>query len=405
MNSVFCSQDRFSPDRFSRVGLLMRQAVAMKAMRVCVLGSAVMLSGCGALFGPEGYFRDRGDDYLKAQAIEPIRLPPEVNSESIGQLFVIPPIADPNAPVAEEFVVPKPATMDVVEKQRDEVKIQKLGERRWITVNAPPSAVWPRVRAFLSSRGLNLAVMDPSMGVLETDWLSIKDDPSNKDRYRIRLEPGLRTDSTEIHILQLTVSQAVPGAGQVNWPAASVNPQREEWMVNELSAFLARQDTTQASMLAQAIGSGDTKVALLSAEEGVDPSLLISLDYARAWASVGGALSRNGFHVEDMNRERGQFIVTFSESRASADRRAEASRIAKEEEAEPQQEPGIFSRVGNTFGMGDDKDDKPDDLEYFNVQLQKDADAVRVIIRDSKGNTMDPKQAGKWLRLIRANLA
>ena len=385
--------------------IFVRQIFVRKAIRTGIIGCALVVSGCDTLFGPEGYFRDRGDDYLKAEAVEPIRLPPDVNSESIGQLFVIPPIADANAAVAGEFVVPRPMTLDAADKQRNEVKIQKLGERRWITVNAAPSTVWPRVRAFISSRGLNLAVMDPSMGILETDWLSIKEDPANKDRYRIRLEPGLRTDSTEIHILQLTVSQVVPGAGQVNWPSKSVNPTREEWMVNELSSFLAKEDTTQASMLAQAIGSGDSKVTLLSTEAGQDPSLVISLDYARAWASVGGALSRNGFHVDDMNREAGQFFVAYSATKASVEMRKAAARLAKDEEPEPQQEPGVFSRIGNTFGLDEEEDDKPDDLEPFQVHVLKDGNVVRVMVRDTKGNVMEPAQAGKWLRLIRASLA
>jgi uncharacterized lipoprotein len=175
-------------------------------------------------------------------------------------------------------------------------------------------------------------------------------------------------------------------------------------MVNELSAFLAKQDTTQSSMLAQAIGSSDNKVVLSSSDKGQDPSLLVNLDYPRAWASVGGALSRNGFHVDDQNRDNGHFEVSFSESRASVDRRAEAKRIAKDEEAVPQQEPGVFSRVGNTFGLGEDKDDKPKDLEFFHVQLEKEGDGIRVRVRDSKNAVMESGQAGKWLRLIRANL-
>ena len=35
---------------------------------------ALVLSGCGSLFGPDGYFRDRGDDYLKAETTTPIQL-------------------------------------------------------------------------------------------------------------------------------------------------------------------------------------------------------------------------------------------------------------------------------------------------------------------------------------------
>lgn len=382
-----------------------RQGYIKKGLQLAIPVTALLsLQGCGMLFGKDGYFRDRGDDYVKAKSVAPIRLPEGIESQSIGELFVIPPIADPDAPAPDEFQVPRPI-LDAGANARNEVKIQKLGERRWISVNTAPSAVWPRLRAFLVSKGINLAVMDPTMGMLETDWLTIKDDPGRKDRYRIQLEQGLRADTTEVHVLQLTVSDAVPAKGMVNWPAQSVNSQREQWMVSEIASFLAQEETTQASMLAQAIGTGANKVELVLPEDGSQPSLLIHLDYQRAWASVGGAASRNGFHVDDMNRDAGEFLVSFSTSRASADMREEAKRKDNDEEAPPQQEPGIFSSIGNTFGMGkDDKEKRPDDEEYLRLRLLQDDDGVRVNVLDAKGNALDPKAAAHWLRMLRPNL-
>jgi hypothetical protein len=37
-------------------------------------------SGCGWLWGEEGYFRDRGSDYLQAQQTAPMQLPPDVSN-------------------------------------------------------------------------------------------------------------------------------------------------------------------------------------------------------------------------------------------------------------------------------------------------------------------------------------
>ncbi len=363
-----------------------------KILCCALVGATLTMSGCETLFGRDGYFRDRGDDYLKAEPIAPVVLPSGVKSESIGQLFVIPPIADPNAPMPEEFEVPKPADAGAVAAQRNEVKIQKLGERSWISVNAAPSAVWPRLRAFLSERGLNLSVMDPAMGILETDWLSIKEDPSSKDRYRLRLEQGLRSNTTEVHVLQMTVSQAVPGNGQINWPAQSVNPQREAWMVNELAAHLARESTAQASMLAQAIGSSDRKVELVSAE-GSEPYLALHLDYARAWASVAAAANQQGFHVENSTREQGSMAVSYSAARA----RQEAA-----EQTADAEKPGIFKRIGRAFGFGGKE--KIDDMENLQLLLGEQADSVQVQVRAADGKPLDHREADRLLRLIRANL-
>ncbi|HSC76442.1 MAG TPA: outer membrane protein assembly factor BamC [Pseudomonadales bacterium] len=356
-----------------------------------VVAIALTLSGCGFFFGPEGVFRDRGDDYLKAEVTAPIKLPEGNEGERIGQLFVIPKAGNPNVRLPEEFTVPKPASSDRVTEQRNEVKIQKLGERRWIDINNPPGEVWPGVHGFLEERGIALADQNPTSGTLETVWLSLKDDASGadtamgKDRYRIELEPGLRSNTTEIHVLQMTASGA---AGErMMWPSQSTNPDRETWMIKELAAYLAKDNASQASMLAQAIGSSEPRVALLDVPE---PNLSMRVDYSRAWVSVNGSLNRDGFHVDNANREQGQWQVTYSTAAAKANG------------DEGHEEPGIFARVAKFFDFGLGESDEP---ESYRVLLQQQPeDTVRVTVRDSKGESLPQSDADRLLRRIRANL-
>lgn len=47
-------------------------------------------SGCGWLWGPEGYFRDRGTDYLGARETPPMQLPEGVHSKPLDPLLPIP---------------------------------------------------------------------------------------------------------------------------------------------------------------------------------------------------------------------------------------------------------------------------------------------------------------------------
>ncbi len=384
-----------------RLLFAVKDSFSIKIIHIILLPPLLLLQGCGMFFGSEGYFRDHRDDYLKAEPIAPVKLPAGVKSETMGELFVIPPIPDTNAPMPAEFETPHPASTIALGEQRNNVKIQKLDQRRWIAINEAPGEVWPRVRAFLSEHGFSTTTADPSTGTLETGWLSIKDHPDSKDRYRIRLEPGLRNASTEIHILQTSSTNAMP-SDAITWPEQSLNPQREAWMVDQLSAFLAHEEQGQASMLAQAIGTSYPKVILI--DQGNKPMLVLKLDYARAWASVGGALDRRGFHVDDMNRDKGQFFVSYSAKKAKAAAREEAAALSNDKEAAPVQEPGIFSRIGNTFGLGDGDPDKPDDTETFRVQLKEDPNQIRVWLTDTQNNPLDRLQADKLLRLIRANL-
>lgn len=64
-------------------------------------------SGCGWLWGDEGYFRDRGSDYLQAHPTAPMQLPPDAsNVKRLDPLLPIPRnVADDRA--TGEFEVPR----------------------------------------------------------------------------------------------------------------------------------------------------------------------------------------------------------------------------------------------------------------------------------------------------------
>lgn len=267
---------------------------------------ALSVSGCGLFFGDDGVFRDRGDDYLKAQSIEPIKIPSDSKGERIGQLFVIPTAGNVSGYSAAEFKVPKPSSPEKITEQVDQIKIQKLGERRWIGVSKAPDAVWPGVRDFLSSKGMPVADQNPSAGILETAWIPAQ--TSGADRYRIQLENGLSPRSTEIHIVQMGAQTS--GMGDQSWPEQSENADREAWIVKELAAYLASNTSSQASMLAQSIGNKASRVMLVQSPE---PALHMQVDYARAWASVSGALNSDGYRVDNANREQGQWFVSVSD--------------------------------------------------------------------------------------------
>jgi len=51
------------------------------------------------------------------------------------------------------------------------VSLQGSGDRRWLEIDAPPSAVWPKVVDFWRSQGILLVEQDPATGVMKTDWI------------------------------------------------------------------------------------------------------------------------------------------------------------------------------------------------------------------------------------------
>src|SRR5690606_32001513 len=232
---------------------------------------------------------NREDDYLKADSLPPLQIPNQLNSEAVGELYQVPPVTDDDASFVEDtdhFSVPRPRPLSanaLVER----VKIQRLGEERWILVNVQPGQVWPQVSNFLSSNQLRVARTDINLGLLETGWVSFSETEGESEtvhRFRVRIDKGIQPDSSEIHVLHMEVSRAeAPDVS--GWPEQSSSKEREHWLVNEMATNLAAEDIAEAggtSLVAQAIG-GEAKSDLRMVDG--EPVLRLQLGRERALAT------------------------------------------------------------------------------------------------------------------------
>ena len=132
----------------------------LKRVVQSVLVSALMLSGagCGYIFGDDGIFRDRSEDYKAASELPPITVPPGMKSVPLREIYVIPPVEDKFLSKGE-FEVPKPAPLSAGAGS-DVVRIQKLGDASWALIGIAPGQVWPQVRNFMSASGMQVARAD-----------------------------------------------------------------------------------------------------------------------------------------------------------------------------------------------------------------------------------------------------
>jgi outer membrane protein assembly factor BamC len=290
---------------------------------ICALGVAFVSA---SLLGACGIFSDGSDEYRDAKSLPVITLPPGVESGPLDPLFEV-----PKAQVSEfdrqELVggkVPRPAPMSQ-DSEFARVKIQKVGERRWILAEAPTGQVWPLVQSFLARQGISVALAKPQAGVIETGWLSFTVDASSQARYRIRIEKGVRDNASEVHVLhqQLSQGQSAP------WPAVSHDAARESWMLDELAQSLAQgMSFRSASLLGQSVG-GAEKVLLRRDEQ--DAVLDMYLDEERAKATLAHALNREGMKIWEESASLGLFYVGYDD---------------------PQDEPGWWKKL--TFRGNDD---------------------------------------------------
>lgn len=378
---------------------------------LAVLPLTLAASGCSWL-GSD--FRDRGNDYLHAEPIQPIVVPEKLKTTSLDQLYVVPQVQSDDFDITEEFEAPRPQPL-AANNFSESVKIQKLGARRWILVNSPPSEVWPRTRNFLAANKIQLADADAVAGTIDTAWLQFKDSPETRDRYRIFVEQGVQPDSTEIHIRHLSAATGEAASFDAPWPELSVNPERESWMLDELAATLASEASNGAtSLLAQGIGGGP-KISVKTVDG--EPVLRMALTYERARATIAHALRQEGYTTFASDLDLGIFYVDWQQP-VDPEERGWFSSLFSSDEPEVPTTPYSLTDILTHLQLDDSAHNRAifESIDLANqgralkeapgylIVVRGTDEQVDIRIRDAYGKRLKNRDAKEKLNIIRRNL-
>jgi outer membrane protein assembly factor BamC len=376
----------------------------MRLMLPLLILLTVSLQGCGWLMGDKGYFRDRGDDYRKARTIPAMKAPEGKAPQAVEPLYPIP-VERTDALLGKEFEVPRPAPL-LADPEQGVVRIQKLGEQQWILLDGAPGEIWPRVRAFLISNQIGIDREDAPNGVMETGWLQLKGSADRREKYRYRVDQGVQRNTAEVYITQMGYTHlAGEEAKAPEWKDTSTSVERETWMVKELAGYLA--DTTQqgsVSLLAQGISTAN-KVYIVRGADGT-PMIDLRLNFERAWASLGRALPRGGFTVQDLDRSAGIYYVKFEPSEKKDDAEAGEGEVEVEKADKPTSSgKGFFKRMFSWWGDDDEDENNPAVGRAYRLQMREAPEGVTIEVRREDGAPFEEGENEFLLGVIRGHLA
>lgn len=275
-----------------------------KILRTLVLFAVLGgLSACGYIFGDDGIFRDKSEDYKRSPELPVIAVPEGKSSDFSQEIYAIPYVED-NLVLAGEFEVPRPTPL-VAGASDEIVRIQTLGKETWALVAVAPGQVWPQVRSFVSAAGLQIARVDARQGIIETGWIQL-DNEEMASRFRFRIEQGVQRGNSELHVLQMNQ------AGDVdNWPLTSDDTDQESEMLRGIAQYIANStDVVSVSMVADQALTASGKISLQEAPQGYT-YIRVGLPFSRAWASLARALDRSSFDITDRDRSAGVYYVRF----------------------------------------------------------------------------------------------
>jgi outer membrane protein assembly factor BamC len=269
-----------------------------------------------------------------------------------------------------------------------DMRIERLGNERWLSSSLTPEQLWPQLQAFWKERGFRLATDEPKAGVMETDWAENRAklpqdfirssigkvldglySTGERDKFRTRIERN--GAGSEIYITHRGMIEVVTGQGRDStiWQPRPAEPQLEGEFLSRLMLKLgAREEAVKAAAIAPGADGAPARARIVEGQAAA--TLQVDDGFDRAWRRVGVALDRSGFTVEDRDRTQGLYFVRY----------VDPANMGKEE-------PGFFAKL---FGL-DKKDGGPG---KYRVSVKSAGERSVVSVLDGQG-AAENSEAGK----------
>jgi outer membrane protein assembly factor BamC len=283
----------------------------------------------------------------------------------------------------------------VAPKALGDIRLEREGNQRWLTVPMSPEQLWPQLQAFWKDNGFVLLVDDAAAGLMETQWAEnrakipqgiIRDtigralgslySTSERDKFRTRLE-RTAAGTTEVYISHRGMEEVYSGAQKDTtvWQARPSDPQLEATMLQRLLVRLGVKEEQARTIVAPA---GTPQAARARAVDGL-PAATLQVDdgFDRAWRRVGLALDRSGFTVEDRDRAQGLYFV----------------RYVNPEDA-GKEEPGWFGRLFSGSKKGETGPAR------YRVQIKGEGERSTVSVLNAQGQPENGDAGKRIVRLL-----
>ena len=285
------------------------------------------LSSCGWFGREEGVIIDPDDDYLDAAQLQSLVVPKGMAPIQNEDFIPIPKVPSQVNPRFYPDSPPLPNAIYSNEK-RDDVRMQKLGSRNWLVVPEPVTTAWPKLKQFFADNGVSLVLDEPSMGRLDTEWLTISAEETYRDvvrevlkgnqsdslkdgqrnKFLVKLEQGLRVGTSEIHMRhESEILEDTPAElSEIFWKIKSDSLEAERSLLNEIGAYIAAK-VSEMSVSKVALEIGTMQKSELLRDSNGYPILRLKLDFQRAWATIGQALGNAEADIIELNRDDREF--------------------------------------------------------------------------------------------------
>ncbi len=362
------------------------------ALIVALLG--MLLGGCESTMS-----MGKKIDYKSSTSTPSLEIPPDLTTPTYDDRYL--------ATTASGAAAARAAgkSSEVLPSNPD-AHLARAGSERWLVVKATPEAAWSTLKDFWPANGFVLAMEQPSLGIMETDWaenrasaprswlgevfdkyVDLLTDTYRRDKFRSRIEQGSEPGTVEIYITHYGAvqvptkpdSRLTKYGDDWQWTPTPPNPELEAEFLTRLMLKFGSSPPVVAAAAA-ALPTQPARARIEKAGDGAS-RLVVDDSFDRAWRRVGLALDRTGFTVVDRDRSKGLYFVRYSNP-----------------DLDPNKQKGFLDKLA--FWRSDDKE-KPE--QYRVVVTQADPASV-VTVEDPQGSVDRSENGDKILALLQDQL-
>ncbi|NOY16202.1 MAG: outer membrane protein assembly factor BamC [Gammaproteobacteria bacterium] len=354
-------------------------------------------------------------DYRESRERSALEIPPDLSSDASDKSLSVPAYTQ-KTPTVDDGQKTSPATAvnSVSDLNRTtksvsksspsessgkgpKMYIERAGSQRWLVVHQPYSTTWSDVRDYILSSGLALERENKDAGIMETTWadnyatgvlrgsqkflnkyLGSIYSASSRDKFRIRIEPGRITGTSEVYLTHRGMIEKVVSDNNVDpvstvWEETPPDPSIEAEMLSLLMIKMGASEAAAKISMAKANKSPDR--ARIVKSEGGQPRLIVNNAIDIAWRRVGQTLDRVGFGVEDRDKSKWKYFVDYADPDLH------------------DKKPGFFSKMFK-------KNKETVDENIYQILLTEDGEQTKVDVLAKDGTVAPDKVVIQIVKLL-----
>jgi len=358
----------------------------------CATLMLLLLTACGTVNELMGF--EDSVDYKSARRGSPLSIPPDLTQAADDPRYRAPDGSATFSAYQQHADQPQAQESNVL-PQRADMRVERDGNLRWLTIERPPEMVFPKLVDFWTEQGFTLRTNSPKTGLIETDWAENRAkipeswirsaigmvfdsvwDSGERERFRTRVE-RVADNRTEIFVSHEHMLEKRVGSdqSQVQWEYGQEDPGLNAAMLARMLVYLGTDVDRARTLVAQAEQASQApRVEEVAVGGGVE--LRIDESFERAWRRVGLALDSGGFAVDDRDRSAGDFYVRYLDT----------------DTGEKREQPNLLSRW---FGGGN-----PAQAVQYRVHLEGQGSQTMVTVLDAEGKRETSATARRMLTVL-----